>query len=444
MNALTLAIASIRSRPLHASLCIGAVAAGITLLCAVFLFSQAVSSGFARNAKGIDIIVGTKGSPLQLVLSSVYHADIPAGNIDMQEYEELKRNPKVRKAIPLALGDSYKGFRMVGSTADYLELYGAKFAQGQVFDEPFETVAGVSTGLKVGEKIAVTHGFSANSDDVHDARLYTITGVLKPTGTVLDKLLITPFESVQQLHAAGHDHDHDKHHHDEAEEEHEHHDHEDEHDEHHHHAHEKEHKHADTHEDHDHHESEAELGHQITSVILKVRSPVDLLNLPRKINSETNIMAAVPSYEMTRFTQSLGIGRKLIVVLGIGFVILSSLMLLASLASGLALRRYDLAVLRVLGASPSRLSATVIAEALIISGIGAVIGLVLGHILAYSAILSIESLRGLVLPESVLMPQAMDAGFLLIGLVAGLIASLVPSLTAARTDIAGLLAKGRT
>ncbi len=455
MNSFTLAVASIRSRPLHSVLCMLAVASGIALLCAVFLFSQAVSSGFTRNAQGVDIIVGAKGSPLQLVLSSVYHADIPAGNINMQDYKKLKRDPRVRKAIPMAMGDSYKGFRMVGSTADYLDLYGGEYADGRVFEAPLETVAGANTGLKVGEQIAVTHGFSAESDDVHDAHLYTITGVLKPTGTVIDKLLVSPYESVQQLHG-GHDHhDHDDHAHKE-DNHHGHGHHESKGDDHgHDKKHHDEHAHEDKHE-HDHQghgkahgdkESNKvandDLGQQITAVILKVRGPFDLMNLPRKINGETNVMAAVPSYEMMRFTKSLGIGRQLIVVLAVGFIILSSLMLLASLASGLALHRYDLAVLRVLGASPLRLSLTVIAESLVISGAGALIGVVVGHLLAYGAVISIESLRGLVLAESVLMPQAMDGGFILIGLVAGLIASFVPSLTAARTDIAGLLAKGR-
>lgn len=460
MNSFTLAVASIRSRPLHSVLCMLAVASGIALLCAVFLFSQAVSSGFTRNAQGVDIIVGAKGSPLQLVLSSVYHADIPAGNINMQNYEKLKRDPRVRKAIPMAMGDSYKGFRMVGSTADYLDVYGGEYADGRVFEAPLETVAGANTGLKVGEQIAVTHGFSAESDDVHDAHLYTITGVLKPTGTVIDKLLVSPYESVQQLHG-GHDHNEHDDHADKEDDHHDHGHHESKEDDHAHddHGHNKKHHddhgHEDKHEhdDHGHAKSYAEnksdkvtdngLEQQITAVILKVRGPFDLMNLPRKINGETNVMAAVPSYEMMRFTKSLGIGRQLIVVLAVGFIILSSLMLLASLASGLALRRYDLAVLRVLGASPFRLSLTVIAEALVISGVGALIGVVVGHLLAYGAVISIESLRGLVLAESVLMPQAMDGGFILIGLVAGLIASFVPSLTAARTDIAGLLAKGR-
>lgn len=420
MNALSLAVASIRSRPMHAALCTAAVTAGITLLCAVFLFSQSVASGFARNAQGIDIVVGTKGSPLQLVLSSVYHADIPAGNIDAHGFEDLQLMPQVRQAIPLALGDSYKGFRMVGTTPAYLNLYNAEFATGVVFAAPFEAVAGANTGLEVGEEFAVSHGFAAMGAHLHDTDLYTVTGVLKPTGTVLDTLLTTSVESVQQLH--------DGHHHDEAENTHDDHGH----DEHHHDAH-----------DHDHAE-EAALERQITSVILKVRSPVDLMNLPRKINESSDLMAAVPSYEMARFTKSLGVGRQLIVTLGAGFVLLSALMLWATLSSGLALRRYDLAVLRVLGAAPRRLFTTVMAEALLISGVGAVVGIILGHIVAYVALVTIDSLRGLVLPETLLLPQVMDAGFLLLGLAAGVLAAIAPSVNAARTDIAGLLARGRT
>lgn len=408
MNSLTLAIASICSRPMHSVLCMVAVAAGITLLCAVFLFSHSVADGFSRNARNIDIVVGTKGSPLQMVLSSVYHADIPPGNITMKDYDDLKRSPNIRRAIPLALGDNYKGFRMVGSTADYLNLYDAEFQDGKVFSASFETVAGANTGLKVGEKIAVSHGFSANSDDVHDSKLYTITGTLKSTGTVLDKLLITPLESVQQLHSAHHHH-----HHEGAE--------------------------------HHHHEDgeKSDLGEQITSVLLQVRSPVDLMNLPRRINESSNMMAAVPSYEMARFIKSLGIGRQLIVIAGVAFVVLSALILWATLSSGLALRRYDLAVLRVLGASPWQLSGTVIAEATLISGTGAVIGVILGHLVTLSTILSIESLNGLVLAENILMPQLMDAGFIVLGLLAGICASIVPSLSAGRTDVAELLSRGR-
>jgi putative ABC transport system permease protein len=147
---------------------------------------------------------------------------------------------------------------------------------------------------------------------------------------------------------------------------------------------------------------------------------------------------------MARLSQSLGFGRDVLTALGIGIVILSMLMLLSTLASSLAARRYDLAVLRVLGASPQTLSSTVIAEGLLLSGIGSVVGLIAGHIMAYGMASMIHSLSGIVLPVTLLAPQPQDTGFLAIGMAAGLLAGLVPALSAARTDIAGLLARGRT
>ena len=231
-------------------------------------------------------------------------------------------------------------------------------------------------------------------------------------------MIVTNLENVQHLH--GH------HHHDDEHEEEEHH-------------HDDEHVHEDAHEDID----EADLERQLTSVLIKVRSPVDLMNLPRRINDSSNIMAAVPFYEIARFTKSLGVGKQLAIVLGAGFVILSTLMLWATLASGLALRRYDLAVLRVLGARPGRLATTVIAEAVIISGVGAVAGAILGHLIAYGAVISFENLNRFIVPESLLLPSTIDIGFILLGVLAGLFAALLPSVTAARTDISTLLAKGR-
>ncbi len=400
MNALSLALAAVRSRLLHSVLSVTAAAAGIALLCAIFLLSQAIDAGLSRNAHGIDVVAGAKGSPIQLVLSAIYEVNVPNGNIEMEDYRQLAHNPQVKQAIPLALGDNYKGWRVVGTTPDYLSLYHAQVVQGRAFSQPFEAVAGALTDLPVGSKFAALHGFAADSDDVHNFHLFTITGVLKPTGTVLDRLITTPVESVQQLHS-----------------------------------------HPDA-DDPDAAE-ELKLGHQITAVLIKVRSPLAIMNLPREINRSTNILAASPGYQMARLSQSLGIGRDVLTALGIGIVILSTLMLLSALASSLTARRYDLAVLRVLGASPIKLSSTVIAEGLFLSGVGSVLGLVAGHIMAYVMAAEIGSLKGVVLPVTLLAPQPWDAGFLAIGLGAGLLAGLVPALSAAQTDIAGLLARGR-
>lgn len=406
MNALLLALASIRSRPLNSGLSLLAAAAGIALVCATLLLSQAVADGFQRNAEGIDIVAGAKGSPLQLVLSTVYHADVPAANIDMADYRALAHNRHIRQAIPLALGDNYRGWRMVGTTPAYPALYGAELADGHMFTQPFETVVGAVTGLKMGEKFAVSHGFSADSDDVHDFQLYTVVGVLKPTGTVLDRLLLTTVESVQQLHA----------HHEE---------------------------HAPGEPPDPDEAQELAMAHQVTAVLLKVRGAMDLINLPHQLNAESNIMAAVPSYVMARLTANLGIGRRVLLMLGAGFVGLAMLILLSAMAASLAARRYDLAVLRVLGAAPATLAATVIAEGLMIGLGGAVIGLLAGHMLAWALILGTGALKGVVLPASLLAPGPLDAMLLLAGLLGGMLAALLPAVLAARTDIARLLVSGR-
>ena len=400
MNAFTLAFASIRNRALHSGLSIAAAAAGIALLTAIFLLSGAIQEGMERNSRGIDIVAGAKGSPTQLVLSAIYHTDVPNGNIEMQDYQTLLNNPQIKQAIPMAFGDNYKGWRIIGTTPDYISHYDAKMAEGQIFSEPFEAVAGALTGLKIGDQFAALHGFSAEVDDVHDFHLYKIVGVLKPSGTVLDRLITTPVESVQQLHRHPHADDPDA-------------------------------------------AEELQLGHQITAVLIKVKSPMAIMNLPREINKSTNILAASPSYQMARLSKSLGFGRDVLTALGGGIVVLSILMLLSSLASSLSARSYDLAILRVMGASREMLFLTVIMEGLALSAAGAIIGLVIGHIAAALIAMIVPSLAGVILPESMLLPVPNDALFLLIGLTAGLIAGLVPAVSAGRTDIATLLAKGK-
>jgi putative ABC transport system permease protein len=280
-------------------------------------------------------------------------------------------------------------------------MHHAKLADGREWKVPFEAVAGALTGLDVGEQFAGVHGFAADGDDVHHFHDYTIVGRMKPTGTVLDRLILTAVESVQQLHAHPDEGDEDA---------------------------------AD----------ELKIAHQVTALLIKVKNPIAVMNLPRELNRSSNLLAASPSYEMTRLSTALGLGRGLLTALGAGFIVLSALMLLSVLASSLTARRYDLALLRVLGASRGRLSATILSEALVLSLAGAVLGLVCGHLIAFFLSVTVESLGGMVLSSALLKPQWLDAWLLLLGALAGLAAALVPALSAARTDIAVLLARGRT
>lgn len=410
-QSLSLALSSIKTRPLTSALSAFSVGCGITLLCSIFLLANGLEKGISKNAQNIDLIIGAHGSPLQLVLSSIYQADVPSGNIEMADAQKWMKHPQIRKAIPLAFGDSYKGWRVVGTTADYLSLYGLKPKSGRAFEKPFEVVAGSAVPLKIGDKFAAAHGFSADSDDIHDFHLYEVVGILAPSGTVADKLILTPYESVQQLHA----------HHDEAEH----------------------------HEEHDHHHDSPEeeaageaLGHQITALLIQVRSPMAIMTLPRHINKEGHMLAAVPSYEMARLSTNLGFGKDLVLVLSIGIVFLSGLMLFSSLSSGLALRQYDLAILRVLGASPATVLATVLWEGVLIGLAGAVLGIVTGHGLAYLIAANLDTLQGFVNPQAMLGPGLHTLYWLALGGIVGGLAALLPASSTARLDIAALLAKG--
>jgi putative ABC transport system permease protein len=397
LKSLALAYASIRWRWVSSLLSVAAFGAGVSLVMVIFLLSQAIENGIARNASGVDVVIGAKGSPLQLVLSSVYHVDIPTGNISQEEAERLARHPQIESAIPLALGDNYKGWRIVGTNEDYLELYSADVVQGEFFKSPFEAVAGAATGLRVGETFAGAHGFSENGD-VHDEHLYTITGILDQTGTVLDRLIVTSVDSVQALHA----HHHEAHHH-----------------------------------DHDKKEASGE----ITALLVQVRSPMAVMNLPREINRSSNVMAASPAFEMTRLLRNLGFSRAVLNVIATAFVGLAFVMLMALLAAGLSARRYDIAVLRVLGASITHVAGAVIFEGMILGVAGALIGVITGHIISYVIVLNFNALSGIVLPYELIIPGMIDVYAILGGMIAGMLAGGIPALMAARTDIASVLAR---
>ncbi|PZP55140.1 MAG: ABC transporter permease [Micavibrio aeruginosavorus] len=400
MNPLKIAYAALISRPFHSFLNASAVAAGVALLVTIFLLSDAIQQSISRNSQGVDIVVGAKGSPVQLVLSTIYHSDIPGGNIEMKDFQRLQKNPQIKEAIPVAIGDNYKGWRIVGTTPAYLDNFGAKFSQGRSFAKPFEAVAGAATDLKIGDEFAAMHGFTADGDDKHDFHLYRIVGVLQPTGMVLDRLITTSFESVQELHS---------HHH---------------------------------HDDHDAAE-EAALGHEITAVLLKVKNPVAVLNLPREINQSTNMMAVSPRFQMVKLSQSLGVGKNALIGIGYGVMGLSFLMLLSTLMASLSARKYDLAILRVMGASRFILSSIIIAESLMLTIAGSAIGILAGHLISAVIGFSVSGFENITMPLHLLFPSIIDIKIIMLAVAAGLIASVAPAILARRTDIASILSTGK-
>jgi len=137
-----LAAAYLASRPLLTALNATMLALGVATITFLLLVTHQAEERLARDAKPVDLVVGAKGSPLQLILSTVFHADVPTGNIGLQDAQAIIANPMVASATPLALGDSFRGHRIVGTDASFLGLYDAKVAQGALFADEMEAVVG--------------------------------------------------------------------------------------------------------------------------------------------------------------------------------------------------------------------------------------------------------------------------------------------------------------
>jgi putative ABC transport system permease protein len=129
-------------KPLNALLSLALLMLSVAIISLLLVAGDQVSKKLDKDLEGIDMVVGAKGSPLQLVLSAVYHVDAPTGNISKKEADKMARNPMVESAIPLAYGDSYKGYRILGTTPAYLDMYGGKLSTGKIFANPLEVVAG--------------------------------------------------------------------------------------------------------------------------------------------------------------------------------------------------------------------------------------------------------------------------------------------------------------
>lgn len=465
MNDLTLIGSSLKSRWLNSLLSVFLTAFGVMLALLIIQFSQHIQNRLSADGQGIDIVVGAKGSPLQLILSSVYHIDIPTGNIPYDEAQKWMKHPQIKTSIPLALGDNWKGFRIVGTTPDYMEHYGAELARGHIWDKSFEAVAGASVGLKIGDEFIGAHGLMEGGH-AHEDERYKITGVMKPTGTVLDRLILTSMNSVLEIHGLKDVEDHENHHHDhkDAHKEHSHHDesiheeeehhHDHEHHEHTHEGHEHEH-HEHAHEGHEHEQHDKELHehhahnhhdheHQemgepeITALLLTTKSPIANINLPRSINRESALQAANPALEMTRLSSMLGIGSQSFAVLSAVLIAIAALSIFAGLAGSLENRMGDLAILRAVGYSKQRVFKIITCEGLVIVISGLALGFVMG-------------IGGFVVAAKMITPlNASGAGvnitpdFILVMvavLLAGLVAALLPAYRASRVDVARQLSR---
>ena len=416
MNLLKISTNNLKDKPLTTSLSILLMALGIAIISLLLLAGKQIEEKFTRNVAGIDMVVGAKGSPLQLILASIYQIDSPTGNISIEEANRLTRSPLVKSTIPLSMGDSYEGYRIVGSNEKYLEHFQAEFETGQVFSKAMEMVVGSKVaknlGLKVGDVFSSQHGFDKEGE-AHKDKQFKVVGILKTTNSVLDALLITPLESVWAVH--------DEHHEEEIgkganalkllEEE-----------------------QPQTDEEHHHDEDSKE----ITSLLVKFRNPAMGMMMARSINQNSTLQTATPAIEINRLFALLGVGVDALKWIALVIIVVSGLSVFVSLYNSLKERKYEMALMLSMGASRTKLFLLLLLEGLIISIIGFIIGIFLSR---FGLWIMSENVEQNFHYDFNVLSLLTEEFYLFLGaLFIGLLAAAIPSLSIYNINISKTLA----
>lgn len=454
MNIPLLSWRNILAKPLNTALSVLLMALSIGLIVFIALFNHQFKKGLESNLAGIDLVIGAKGSPLQLILNSMYHLDAPTGNIPLAGAAPFlsPSHPLLARSVPLSLGDSYGAFRIVGAPPSILLLYNATSVEGDLYREDFDVLVGFAAAKKlhlhIGDTFFSTHGLEDNPDLAHDhGSPFQVKGILQSTGTVLDQLILCTPGTVWRVHdhpgatdpagnsdpavPAPSDHgDHD---------------------------------HGATEGDHVHHQAaimaidtpevlalsdsviaglRRQPDREITSILIRYRNRTNLqaLNLLRNINTNTELMAASPALEINRLYAMLGSGTEALQYLALLIAFVAATSVFISLYSSLKERRYEMALLRVSGAGPGKLMAMILGEGIWIAFAGLVLGLMMGHGgMALAGGLLEKGYRyaftGWVWVEA---EYAIIAGALLIGLLA----SMIPAFQGSRINLHRTLAEG--
>jgi putative ABC transport system permease protein len=386
------------ARPLATVLNLVLLTLGLASITFVLLVTEQVNRSFQRDLAGIDLVVGAKGSPMQLILAGVFHIDVPPGNIKLADLQALAAKPQVAQVIPLSLGDSFRGFRIVGTTPDYVSHYKLQLQQGRMWSAPMESVLGAQAAqaiaLKPGGSFVGGHGLGAGGK-THGDTPYQVTGVLAPCGCVVDRLILTSTESVWHVHeehpAGGKEEDH-----------------------------------AEEHED-----------REVTMALLRYRTPLAAASFPRYVNSETSMQAAAPAVEVTRLLRMLGVGSEVLQGVGAVLLLTAALSVFIALWSAVRERRADLAMLRMLGASPGKVGALLLAEGLWLALLASLLGLALGHGLAELVGTVLRAQQSLPVSGALWVPQ--EAWVPAVAVLTAGAAALIPAISAYRVDVAQLL-----
>ena len=420
-------------KPLNTILSILLLTASVAIITVLILVEKQFEEKYQSNLDGVDLVLGAQGSPLQLVLSSVYQVDDPTGNISYDSVKVWMQHPYVKKAIPLAYGDNYVGFKIVGTTPDYIEKYQAKIAEGKVFEHNFEVVVGADVAeklnLKLGDTFKGTHG-SAAEGEVHDHGEYSIVGIASKTGKVIDNLILSNIPTVWQMHhEEGHEEGHEEVTENPAQGEPGH-------------MHEEE-EHVHSAEcNHDAHESDMTIDEpnmEITSVLIEFKNKMGVFMWPNIIAQNTKMQAALPTYQMNRLFDMFGVGLNALKYLAFGIMLISGISIFIALFNTLKERKAEFALLRVNGAKKHQLLLVVLLESILLCIVGYFFGTVLGRvgIVLLSKASESDFKLGFNPMEIIWEKEGLLFG---LTLLIGLLAALIPAIKAYTINISKTLA----
>lgn len=409
MNLFKISIANLREKKLNSFLSALLLTLGIGMISLLLLLNKQLDEQFRRNLKGIDMVVGAKGSPLQVILSSIYQIDAPTGNIPLAEVNALRRNPFVKTVIPLSMGDNYQGFRILGTTPKYIEHFNAKLAQGHLYNASMEVTIGSKVAreskLKVGDEFSGSHGLDSEGEK-HAEKKYKVTGIFAPSGTVVDQLIITRLSSVWDIHEHGE--------HEGGEE-----------------GHSEQSGHTDPEPD--------EEGKDVTSALIQFRNPMGLMTIPRQINENTSMQAALPSIEINRLFSLLGVGIETLRTLALIIISIAGVSVFISLYNSLKDRKYEMALMLSMGATRSRLFLMLLIEGLSLAVIGFFAGIIAARIGLWVFSKAAEEDFHYSLQKFAILPEEI---YLFFGaILIGAVAAALPSLGIYRLNISRTLAE---
>lgn len=405
-----LAWKSLRNRRTTVILTVLTIAISVMLLMGVERIRTQAKTSFANTISNTDLIVGARSGQVNLLLYSVFRIGNATNNIDWKSYQEISNQKSVKWSIPISLGDSHKGFRVMGTNQDYFRFYqyGKKqplsFKEGKPFSHLFDVVLGADVANKLnyqlGDKLVIAHGISDQSFTRHDNLPFTVTGILAPTGTPVDKTLHVSLGAIEAIHVGW--------------------------------------------------ESGAHLGntpdaeileqHQfepkaITAFMLGLNSKIQTFALQRYINdyNKEPLSAILPGIALHELWGMMSMAEQALLAVSV-FVVIAGLMgMLTSLLTSLQERRREMAILRSMGAQPKHIFALLISEAVVITTFGIIVGL-LGLYLSLSILQPIiQQYYGIAIELT--LPSLYELKLLALVLCSGFIIGVIPAIQAYRHSL---------